>query len=115
MITLIEKQDKDRTYLENWRPISLTNVDAKIASKVIATRIVKVLPEIIHSNQTEYVSGRYIGEAARSILDIMDYTKTYGIPRLLLFIDFEKAFDSLEWFYIQMFRSLWIWTVLQDG
>ena len=34
VITLIEKQDKDGTYLENWRPISLTNVDAKIASKV---------------------------------------------------------------------------------
>ena len=96
VITLIEKQDKDRTFLENWRPISLTNVDTKIASKVIAIRIVKVLPEIIHSNQTGYVSGRYIGEAARSILDIMDYAKTYDIPGLLLFIDFEKAFDSLE-------------------
>ena len=43
----------------------MTNVDAKIASKVIATRSVKVLPEIIHSNQTGYVSGRYIWEAAR--------------------------------------------------
>ena len=65
VITLIEKTGKDRTYLENWRPISLTSVDAKIASKVIATRIIKILPEIIHSNQTGYVSGRYIGEAAR--------------------------------------------------
>ena len=55
VITLIEKQDKDRKFLENWRPISLTNVGAKIASKVVATRIVKVLPEIIHSNQTGYV------------------------------------------------------------
>jgi len=73
VITLIEKTGKDRTRLENWRPISLTNVDTKIASKVIATRITKILPEIIHSNQTGYVSGRYIGEAARSILDVMDY------------------------------------------
>ena len=97
VITLIEKRDKDRTYLENWRPISLTNVDAKIASKVKATRIVKFLPEIIHSNQTGYVSGRYIGEAARSNLDIMDYTETDDIPGLLLFIYFEQAFDSLEW------------------
>jgi len=66
VITLIKKQDKDRTYLENWRPISLTNVDAKIASKVIATRIVKVLPE------TGYVSGRSMGEDARTVLDITD-------------------------------------------
>ena len=32
IITLVEKKDKDRTYLENWRPISLINVDAKMAS-----------------------------------------------------------------------------------
>ena len=36
VITLVEKKGKDRTLLENWRPISLVNVDAKIMSKVIA-------------------------------------------------------------------------------
>ena len=75
-ITLIEKKGKDRSSLENWRPISLLNVDAKIASKIIATKIIKVIPEIIHSNQTGFVKGRFIGEAARSIIDIIDYTKT---------------------------------------
>ena len=87
IITLVEKKGKDRIYLENWRPISLinvTNVDAKIASKVIATRIIKVIPEIIHSNQTGFVKGRFIGEAGRSIIDIMDYTKSQNIPGLLL-------------------------------
>ena len=49
IITLIEKKGKDRNYLKNWRPISLTNVDAKIASKVIAARIIPVLPEIVTS------------------------------------------------------------------
>ena len=51
VITLIEKKDIDRTFLENWRPISLINVDSKIASKVITMRIIKVLPEIIRCNQ----------------------------------------------------------------
>ena len=93
VITLIEKQDKDRTYLENWRPISLTNVDAKIASKGMVTRIVKVLPEIIHSNQNGYVPSRYIGEGARSIMDIMDYTKTHDIPGLSTpFYRFQESF-----------------------
>ena len=72
IITLIEKQHKDRTLIENWRPISLINVDAKIISKVIALRLKKVLPNIIHHNQTGYVEDRYIGETIRSIFDIME-------------------------------------------
>ena len=96
-ITLIEKKGNDRNYIENWRPISLTNVHAKIASKVIAVRIIPVLPEIIISTQTGYVKGRFIGEAVRSIIDVMDYTKEQNIPGILLFTDFEKAFDSLDW------------------
>ena len=91
VITLIEKQGKDCTLIENWRPISLVNVDAKIISKVIASnsRIKNVLPYIIHSNQ-----DRYIGETVRSILDIMDFTEKENIPGLMIFIDFRKAFDT---------------------
>ena len=50
IITLIEKKGKDRSLLENWRPISLVNVDTKIMTKVIASRIKEVLPDIIHPN-----------------------------------------------------------------
>ena len=41
-ITIIEKKGKDRSLIENWRPISLVNVDAKMMSKVIALRIKNV-------------------------------------------------------------------------
>ena len=71
VIALIEKKGKDRNYLENWRPILLT----------------KVFPEIIHPNQLGYVKGRFTGEAAWLILDVMDYTKKENIPGILLFTD----------------------------
>ena len=50
VITLIPKEDANLKDLSSWRPITLLNVDYKIASKAITTRIEKVLPLIINSN-----------------------------------------------------------------
>ena len=96
VIPLIEEIGKDCTLLENWIPISLVIVDAKLMSKVVANRINKVLPCIINCNQTGYVQDRYIGEIVRSIFNIMEFTVNENVPRMLIFIDFQKAFDSLE-------------------
>ena len=70
VIKLIEKKGKDKRHISNWRPISLINVDTKIGSKAIATRLQKVLPKIIHFNQNAYVKGRTILDAVRTIDDI---------------------------------------------
>ena len=98
---MIPKKDKDKNYLKIWRPISLLNNDYKIATKAIALRLEKVLPTIISSSQTGYVKGRYIGESIRIISDMMSFTKAKNIPGLAVFHDFEKAFDSIEWKYLQ--------------
>ena len=50
VITLIEKKGKDKRNICNWRPISLINVDVKIGSKVIATRLLGEI-HVIHFNQ----------------------------------------------------------------
>ena len=70
IISLIPKKAKDKTILENLRPISLLNVDYKILTKVIANRIEKTLPTLINPDQTGYVKSRYIGENVRLINDI---------------------------------------------
>ena len=62
IIKLIEKKDKDKRLIKNWRPISLLNVDLKIASKALAKRIKEVLPSILSAEQTAYVKNRFIGE-----------------------------------------------------
>ena len=100
IITLIPKPNKDTTSLENLRPISLLNVDYKILTKAIAKRLEKVLPKIINPDQTGYVKNRYIGENVRLILDIMSYTEEKNLPGAALFIDFRKAFDTIEWNFL---------------
>ena len=96
IIKLLEKKDKDKRYIENWRPISLLNVDTKIISKALANRLKNVLPEIISHDQTAYVKGRFIGESTRLISDILDITDLYNIGGYILTADIEKAFDSMD-------------------
>ena len=62
VITLIPKEDSDLLDIQNWRPITLLNIDYKIASKALAKRIESVLPKLVHSDQTGFMKGRYIGE-----------------------------------------------------
>ena len=76
------------------------NTDYKIAAKSIANRIKLVLPNLINHDQTGFLKGRFIGENIRLIDSIIQYATEKNIPGLLLFIDFEKAFDSLEWPFI---------------
>lgn len=68
----------------------------KRRKKVIAERMNRLLPALIHNNQSGYIPDRNISENTHSIMDIMQYTKVKKLPGLLLFIDFEKAFDSLK-------------------
>lgn len=52
-------------------------------------------------DQTGFIPGRFIGENTRLIYDLMHYTETNDIPGILLLIDFEKAFDSISWSFIE--------------
>lgn len=101
IITCIPKENKPRKYLKNWRPITLLNTTYKIASACIANRLKKILPKIIHEDQKGFIKGRYIGENIRLLYDTLVYTEKENIPGLLLMIDFEKAFDSVSWSFIE--------------
>ena len=99
-ITLIPKGDVNLTDLKNWRPITLLNVDYKILSKVLAKRMELLLPKLIHTDQTGFINGRYIGQNIRLLCDIMELSDTKKSQGIFLFVDFEKAFDTLEWSFI---------------
>ena len=100
IITCIPKEGKPEQFLRNWRPITLLNTSYKIASSRIAARIKTVLPKIIHKDQKGFMKGRYIGENLRLLYDVLVFTNVYKKPGLLLAVDFEKAFDSVAWSFI---------------
>lgn len=60
--------------------------------------------KLINRNQTGYIKGRFIGENARLVLDIYDYCEENNEEGILLFTDFKKAFDSVEWDFL--FKTL---------
>ncbi|KAL9981573.1 hypothetical protein ACROYT_G010292 [Oculina patagonica] len=106
VITLIPKEDSDLLDIQNWRPITLLNIDYKIAFKALAKRIESVLPKLVHSDQTGFMKGRYIGENIRLINDVMEYTMSEKKGGILVSLDFKKAFDILEWQFIMKRRGV---------
>ena len=101
LITLIPKKNKPQQFLKNWRLISLLNCDYKIAAKAVAMRMKRVLPDIINNDQTGFLKGRSIGENVRLLNSVISYAEQQNIPGMLLFIDFEKAFNTLEWKFLE--------------
>ena len=99
VLTLIHKKD-DKKLLKNYRPFSLTNTDYKIIAFIFARRLQNIINKIINPNQSAYIRGGYIGSNARLILDIYEYCENFYEDGILLFLDFEKAFDSIEWNFL---------------
>ena len=95
IISLIPKKG-DLRLCKNWRPISLLNVDYKIASRTIAGRLLKVLHSVIGSDQTGSVPGRFIGENVLLLNSICEYATYYNLPVALVSLDQEKAFDRVD-------------------
>ena len=96
LIKLIEKKDKDKRQIKNWRPISLLNVDTKLVSKALAEPLKTALPSLVSSNQTAYLNGRFISEGRCLISDIFEVSDLLKLKGLLLKVDIKKDFDSVN-------------------
>ena len=78
-VRLIEKKDKYKRNIQNWRPLSLLNTDVKILSKALAQRLEKTLPFIISANKSAYVDGRFISESSRLISDLLEISDKFKL------------------------------------
>lgn len=63
--------------------------------KLVAERLIDILPFLIHPDQSEFTKGSQASDATRRVIDVIHHFKSSGTPSLLLSLDAEKAFNTL--------------------
>lgn len=100
-ISVILKPGKDPTQVQNYRPISLLNVDVKIFAKILANRLLTFIPSLIDLDQVGFVPGREARDNTLKAINIYHILSSTPQTGLLLSLDAEKAFDRLAWDYLE--------------
>ena len=86
--------------LSNYRPISLVGCIYKLLAKVLANRLWVVLDEVVGPNQFSFIKGRQILDCSLVANEVIDEIKKKMSGGLIFKVDFEKAYDSVEWTFL---------------
>jgi hypothetical protein len=111
-IALIPKVDSPQR-LNDFRPISLMGSLYKILSKVLANRLRSIMQSVISDSQSAFIKGRQILDGILVANEVVDETRKCNKELLLFKVDFEKAYDSIDWAYLDEvmilmgFPTLW--------
>ena len=98
-ITLIPKKAQAEK-IQDFRPISLLNSSYKIISKYLATRFNPILNDILDESQCAFLLGCSISDCFIVAQETLHFMKSSQSPGLMLKLDFEKAFDNVNWDFL---------------
>ncbi|XP_058757179.1 uncharacterized protein LOC131630417 [Vicia villosa] len=99
-IILIPKSPEAQS-MDMYRPIALSNFNAKIISKIIATMLSSMMPSLISKEQRGFIPGRHIKDCiciASKAVNVLDTNSTFG--NVAMKVDISKAFDTISWDFI---------------
>lgn len=115
LISMVKHPQK----LKEFRPISLIGCIYKILAKVLATRLKKVLGKVISTCQNAFLPNRQILDGFLVLNEVIDWAKRSKESCLLLKVDFERAYDSVNWNFLKYmlnrmgFCSIWIGWIME--
>jgi hypothetical protein len=112
-LALIPKVNSPET-LGDFRPISLLGCIYKLIAKVLTARLAKVVGSVVSSTQSAFIKGRQLVDGVLVLNEVVDFAKKTGKDCLLLKVDFQKAYDSVDWGFLMYmlhrfgFNDKWI-------
>jgi hypothetical protein len=86
---------------KDFRPLSLIHGIYKIMAKVLSSRLKAVMHDLISENQTAFLAGRQIIDGFLVANEAVHSLKRHRVPSLIFKVDFHKAFDSVQWDYLE--------------
>jgi hypothetical protein len=99
MVTLLPKVD-NAVDMKNFRPICLLNVCSKIITKVLNSRLASCITKVISDSHYGFIKGRYIMDGVISLNEMLHEVKRKKQSGVVLKIDFEKAYDKVNWHFL---------------
>ncbi|GJW69780.1 putative RNA-directed DNA polymerase, eukaryota, reverse transcriptase zinc-binding domain protein [Tanacetum coccineum] len=86
--------------VKDFRPISLIGSLYKIIAKLLANRLVTVVGDLVNEVQSAFIANRQILDGPFILNEIINWCKARKKQSMIFKVDFEKAFDSVRWDFL---------------
>lgn len=93
-------KEHDAKVIQKFRPISLVNCSFKLISKILTNRLEHIMHKLIDNSQSAFLKGRYILDNVVICQEIIHYSQHAKQSGVIIKIDFEKAYDKINWEYL---------------